>query len=64
MPNEEKLAPLLTVKELSTWIEISPKKIYEMIASQTIPHIAIGGSKRFDREVIKEWLKQRSVKGK
>lgn len=47
----------LTVKELSTKLDVSEKTIYRMINSKSIPFaIKIGGQWRFNSEKIEKWI--------
>jgi len=55
---------LLTVKELSELLKISPCTIYRMVCEEYIPHIKIGHSVRFEERAIETWLAKRSKKGR
>lgn len=61
MSNQEKINPLISVKELSEWLNISQKVIYRKTNKKEIPHVLIGGSIRFDKNEITNWLKSHSV---
>lgn len=47
---------LLTVKELSTWLNIKPSTLYLWAAQGKIPCQKIHGLIRFDPEAITVWL--------
>lgn len=47
---------LLTVKDLSTWLNIKPSTLYLWAAQGKIPCRKIHGLIRFDREQILVWL--------
>lgn len=50
---------LLTVQELSKALKISPKTIYNLVSLKKIPYVKAGGSLRFNRQDIQEWLSRR-----
>lgn len=47
---------LLTVKDLSTWLNIKPSTLYLWAAQGKIPCRKIHGLLRFEREAITTWL--------
>lgn len=47
---------LLTVKEIAELLRISERKVYELVSNNEIPHVKVGGSIRFNSEVINKWL--------
>ena len=47
---------LLTVKDLSAWLNIKPSTLYLWAAQGKIPCRKIHGLIRFDREEIHQWL--------
>jgi excisionase family DNA binding protein len=47
---------LLTVKELSTWLNIKPSTLYAWAHQAKIPCRKIHGLIRFDRDEIHQWL--------
>src|SRR4030042_6209940 len=54
---------LLTVKELSSYLGISPYTVYKLKKRREIPFIKQNGiGLRFHREDIDEWRKSRTVK--
>jgi len=54
---------LLTVKELSSYLGVSPCTVYRLVENQEVPFIRRKGlGLRFHREAIEEWLKQGSAK--
>lgn len=48
---------LLTIKEVSTWLNIKPSTLYLWAAQGKIPCHKIHGLIRFEREAISEWLR-------
>jgi len=47
---------LLTIKDLSAWLNIKPSTLYLWAAQGKIPCQKIHGLIRFDREKVMEWL--------
>ena len=47
---------LLTIKDLSAWLNIKPSTLYLWAAQGKIPCRKIHGLIRFDREAIQQWL--------
>jgi excisionase family DNA binding protein len=50
---------LLTVKEVSAWLQVKPSTIYLWVAEGSIPALKINGCVRFQRERIAAWLETR-----
>lgn len=54
---------LITIKEVADFLQIAEKTIYRLAAEGKIPAFKVGGSWRFNRKEIEEWLeKQRNDK--
>ncbi len=47
---------MLTVKELSAWLNIKPSTLYLWVSKNKIPCRRIHGLLRFEREDIQQWL--------
>jgi excisionase family DNA binding protein len=47
---------LLTIKDVSAWLNIKPSTLYLWAAQGKIPCQKIHGLIRFDREKVMEWL--------
>lgn len=52
--------PLITVEEITEYLNFSKRTIYTMIKRGEIPYIKVGGQYRFNLKVIDNWLKQKS----
>jgi len=50
---------LLTVKEVSSWLQVKPSTLYLWVAEGSIPALKINGCVRFQRERIAAWLETR-----
>lgn len=54
---------LITIKEVADFLHIAEKTIYRLAAEGKIPAFKVGGSWRFKRKEIEDWLeKQRNDK--
>jgi excisionase family DNA binding protein len=47
---------LLTIKDLSAWLNIKPSTLYLWVAQEKIPCQKIHGLIRFDRDKVMAWL--------
>lgn len=52
---------MLTVKELSAWLNIKQSTLYLWVSQNKIPCRRIHGLVRFEREAIQAWLKSFEV---
>ena len=55
---------LLTLKQLSEWLQIKPSTIYKWTHFGYIPHIKLGKSVRFERIQVERWYRRRQRKGR
>jgi excisionase family DNA binding protein len=53
---------LLTIKDLSAWLNIKPSTLYLWASQGKIPCRKIHGLIRFEREVISKWLQSFDAK--
>jgi excisionase family DNA binding protein len=61
--NKKSGSGLLTVDQLTSWLNVSKKTIYKWVHSKKVPHYKLGNILRFDRVVIQAWLSERSNHG-
>ena len=54
----------MTLAELSRWLRFSQRTIYKMLVAEEIPALKIGSKWRFDRAVVRAWLKQKASAAK
>lgn len=47
---------LLTTQELASWINIKPSTIRKWVCRKKIPFLKLGGSVRFRKMDIEQWL--------
>ena len=48
-----------TVKQVAFYLRINPKTVYELLNSGELPGFKVGGSWRFKRADIKQWVDER-----
>ena len=51
----------MTIDELSAYIGLSKRAIYQRAANRTIPSQKIGGLLRFEKSEIDKWLNAQSI---
>lgn len=47
---------LLTIDELSTYLNVPKKTIYDMVYTKRIPYGKVGRLLRFDKQLIDMWI--------
>ncbi len=55
---------LLTIKQVSECIQVSPSLVYKWVHYDFVPHIKIGSLVRFRESDLTNWLKIRQSKGR
>jgi excisionase family DNA binding protein len=58
--NDDK-ATMMTVSEVASYLRLSPAKVYRMAKAGQLPAIQIGRAWRFKRELLDEWIRQKSA---
>jgi excisionase family DNA binding protein len=53
---------IMTVKEVAEYLKIKEKTAYRLVAEGKIPGFKVGGSWRFRREEIENWIELQSNK--
>ncbi|MEK6746131.1 MAG: helix-turn-helix domain-containing protein [Pseudomonadota bacterium] len=53
---------IITVKELAEYLKIAEKTAYRFLAEGTIPGFKVGGSWRFRKKEIDEWIARQTEK--
>lgn len=55
---------ILSAKELSRYLKINEKKIYQLVRASTLPHTKIGGKIAFAKELIDGWIAENTEREK
>lgn len=58
------MGKLLTVKDLSEWLQVSPKTIYNWTHIGYIPHFKLPKGVRFSEQAISAWLNKKRKMGR
>jgi len=53
---------ILTIKELADYFKLNEKTTYRLVSKGDIPGFKIGGSWRFERTEIENWIERQSEK--
>ena len=60
MPTKSIDGGILTIKEIADYLKVTERTIYRLAAAKQLPAFKIGGSWRFSRKDIDDWIKQQS----
>ena len=55
---------LLTINDLSEFLQVSPSTIYHWTHTDYIPHYKLPKGVRFRSEEVINWLKRKRIKGR
>lgn len=53
---------LLTIKEVAAYLKVNERTVYRLAASGDIPAFKVGGSWRFRKDTLEQWIEQQSNK--
>lgn len=49
---------VMTTRDVAQYLRISEAKVYELARSGTIPALRIGKSWRFQKDLLKDWIRK------
>jgi len=52
---------IMTIKEVAVFLKIKEKTAYRLVADGKIPGFKVGGSWRFDRQDLENWIKMKKA---
>ncbi len=55
---------ILTLKEVADYLKLAEKTAYRLAAEGKLPGFKVGGSWRFKREDVLQWIEEQKGKGK
>jgi excisionase family DNA binding protein len=55
-------APVLTVRDLSTYLRVHPSTVYRLLRTGQLPAFKVGSDWRFNIEEIDRWRVEREMK--
>lgn len=51
---------ILTIKQVAAYLKVNERPVYHLAASSKIPAFKVGGSWRFRKQIIEQWINQHS----
>ena len=54
---------IMTIGEVADYLKVTERTIYRLAGAKQIPAFKVGGSWRFSKADIDEWIKKQSVEG-
>lgn len=54
---------ILTVKQVAEYLKVTERTIYRLAAAKKIPAFKVGGTWRFSKAEISQWIQQQSGDG-
>ncbi len=55
---------ILTLKEVADYLKLAEKTAYRLAAEGKLPGFKVGGSWRFKKEDVLQWIEEQKGKGK
>lgn len=55
---------ILTLKQVAEFLKVTERTIYRLAAAKKIPAFKVGGTWRFSKAEITDWIQQQSKGGK
>jgi len=63
MPTHSSEGEILTIKQVADYLKVTERTIYRLAGAKKIPAFKVGGTWRFSRVDIDNWIKQQSLEG-
>jgi excisionase family DNA binding protein len=63
MPTPPGTGQILTIKDVAEYLKVADRTIYRLAAAKKIPAFKVGGTWRFSRADIDEWIRRQSTEG-
>ena len=60
MPNRTNEGEILTIREVAAYLKVTERTIYRLAAEKKIPAFKVGGTWRFPRSEIDQWIRQQT----
>lgn len=64
MPTSTSEGEILTLKQVAEFLKVTERTIYRLATAKKIPAFKVGGTWRFSKAEITEWIQQQSKGGK
>ena len=57
----DKVAEILTLDEVAAYLKVGKRTVYRLAAAKKIPAFKVGGTWRFRRQEIDQWIKRQTA---
>ena len=64
MPTSNDEGEILTLKQVADFLKVTERTIYRLAAAKKIPAFRVGGTWRFSKAEINQWIQRQSEVGK
>ena len=64
MPTSNDEGEILTLKQVADFMKVTERTIYRQAAAKKIPAFRVGGTWRFSKAEINQWIQRQSEGGK
>jgi len=64
MPTSNDEGEILTLKQVAEFLKVTERTIYRLAAAKKIPAFKVGGTWRFSKAEINQWIQRQSERGK
>ena len=64
MPTSNDEGEILTLKQVADFLKVTERTIYRLAAAKKIPAFRVGGTWRFSKAEINQWIQRQSEGGK
>ena len=64
MPTSNDEGEILTLKQVADFLKVTERTIYRLAAAKKIPAFSVGGTWRFSKAEINQWIQRQSEGGK
>lgn len=64
MPTSTSEGEILTLKQVAEFLKVTERTIYRLAAAKQIPAFKVGGTWRFSRAEINQWIQRQQEGGK
>jgi len=52
---------ILTLEEVAAYLKVGKRTVYRLVAAQELPAFKVGGSWRFRRQEIDQWINEQTI---
>ena len=64
MPTSNDEGEILTLRQVADFLKVTERTIYRLAAAKKIPAFRVGGTWRFSKAEINQWIQRQSEGGK